>query len=196
MKVGTKKVLARCFRHLPRKTTLTGRSQKSIVSATRKWLILVEFAGFLSDLGSKKTFSQSRPSSLVPQSHPVRPSPMKKITGSLAPFSGLQVLPTLKIHSPETAMNPCASVKPFHFIPLMIFSRHNPCYSGNSFMNFGCEQFSGCSSVIALERPPLHSQEAQAGSRAPAPSLQSQIINNYNGNGIDISGLFACFYIG
>ena len=61
----TKKVLAACFWHPAGRVTLTCRPQNAIAVARRKWLILVEFWDFLSNLESKKIFFGLLPSSSV-----------------------------------------------------------------------------------------------------------------------------------
>ena len=52
----TKKVLATCVRHPAGRFTRTVRPHNAIASAHRKWLILVEFGDFLSNLERKKIF--------------------------------------------------------------------------------------------------------------------------------------------
>ena len=59
----TKKILAACFRHHAGRFTLTGRPQNAITAARRKWLILREFVGFLSNSKSKKNLFNMLPSS-------------------------------------------------------------------------------------------------------------------------------------
>src|ERR1041385_2066949 len=93
--MGTKKIPVTCFRHPAGRTALTTRPQSAIASPRRKWLVFVEFAGYLSNLVSKKNFFW--PSSQVPQfvfhirhlkkqSHPARPSPMKKPLAPITPL--------------------------------------------------------------------------------------------------------------
>jgi len=105
MKAETEQVLATCFRQPARRFTLTGRLQNAIASARRKWLIFGEFWVFLSDLeGRKNVFLPAPPAPqfVLPirhsqkESHLVRPSPMKTITGTPYPLSKFQVLPPLK----------------------------------------------------------------------------------------------------
>ena len=117
MKAATRKVLATCFRHPARSSTLAGRPQNVITSPRRKWLIFGEFSAFLSDLEGEKNLllpRLSRPTICAPHSSLRRRRTQSDLVLSKQspyPLSRLQVLPSLKSIPLKTMKNPLGSAK-------------------------------------------------------------------------------------